>query len=65
MGEWGRLAVGNGNRSMRLGSEKLERNKETPPCQTVVVRDGPEIAWLLCACVCERETKMESDREWE
>lgn len=48
--------VGNGNRSMRLGSEKLERNKDTPPCQTVVVRDGPEIVWLL-AHVCVRERR--------
>lgn len=52
MGEWGRLAVGNGNRSMRLGSEKLERNKETPPCQTVVVRD---CVAALCMCVRERD----------
>lgn len=26
------------------GNEKLEGNKETPPCKTVVMRDGPEIA---------------------
>lgn len=26
------------------GSEKLERNKETPPCQTAAMKDGPEIA---------------------
>lgn len=41
VGEWGRLAVGNGNETW---GEELERNKETPACQTVVARDGPELA---------------------
>lgn len=59
----GQLAVGNGNETW---SEKLERNKERLPCQTVVVRDGPELAWLLVHVrERERETEMERDREWE
>lgn len=39
----GRLADGNGNRSMRQGVKSW---KEPPPCQTAVMRDGPEIVWL-------------------
>lgn len=42
------------------GIEKLERNKDADPAQTVVMRDGFEIAWLVVH-VCETETKMERD----
>lgn len=44
------------------GSEKLERNKETPACQTGVMRDGPEIAWLLVLHVCVREGDKDGGR---
>ena len=51
---------------MRLKSEVMERNKETPACQTAVAKDGPELARLLVH-VRERarETEMERGREWE
>lgn len=53
----GRPVDGNGVGGLEAGGRelyKLERSKETPPCQTTAMRDEPALVWAYM-CAADRE----------